>query len=63
MPLTARLQAGAEDGVDDQRALGDLGEVQLPALLVADLDDRDAEPAEDVEIGACVAADVARARR
>ena len=32
-------------------------------LLVADLDDGDAEPAEDVEIGARVAADVADASR
>ena len=51
-PAKRRLQPGAEDRVDDQRALRDLGEVQLPALLVVDLDDGDAEPAEDLEIHA-----------
>ena len=35
---------------------GDLGEVQLPRLLVVDLDDGDAEPAEDLEVHARVAA-------
>ena len=58
-----RAQAGAEDRVDDQRAAGDLGEVQLPRLLVVDLDDGDAEAAEDVEVGARVAADRRRPRR
>ena len=37
---------------------GDLREVQLPALLVVDLDDGDAEPAEDLEIRLRVAAHV-----
>ena len=53
-----RLQTGTEDRIDDQGALRDLRKVQLPCLLVADLDDGDAETAEDVEIGAGIAADV-----
>ena len=42
-------------------ALGDLAEVQLPLLRVGDLDDRQADAAEDLEIDARVAA--ARRRR
>ncbi len=45
IPLDRRLQTRAEDRVNDQRALGDLREVQLPGLLVGDLDDGNAEPA------------------
>ena len=36
---------------------GDLGEVQLPRLLVGDLDDGSAEPAEDFEVEARIALD------
>ena len=45
-----RVEPGAEDGVDDKRALADLGEVQLPGLAVGDLDDGQAEAAEDLEV-------------
>ena len=58
MPGDRRLESGAEDRVDDDRALRDLGEVQLPALLVGDLHDRHAETAEDVEVRARVTAHV-----
>ncbi len=47
---------GAEDRVDDEIALGDLGEVQLPFLRAGDLDDSEADPAEDFEIDPGVAA-------
>ena len=57
-PGQRRVQAGAEDRVDDQRAVADLGEVQLPRLAVGDLDDGDAEPAEDLEVDPRVAAHV-----
>ena len=39
MPWQRRLQAGAEERVDDQSAGRDLGEVQLPGLPVGDFDD------------------------
>ena len=35
-----RLQAGAEQGVDDEVVTDDLGGVQFPVLLAGDLDDR-----------------------
>ena len=57
-PDSGRVQAGAEDRVDDERAVADLGEVQLPRLAVGDLDDGEAEPAEDLEVDAGVAAHV-----
>ena len=53
-----RVQAGPEDRVDDQRAVADLGEVQLPGLAVGDLDDGQAEAAENLEVDAGVAAHV-----
>ena len=57
-PGDRRVEAGAEDRVDDQRAVADLGEVQLPRLAVGDLDDGEAEAAEDLEVDARVAAHV-----
>ena len=53
-----RVEAGAEDRVDDERAVADLGEVQLPRLAVRDFDDGQAEAAENLEIDPRVAADV-----
>ena len=47
---------GAESRVDDQIALGDFGEVQLPLLRVGDLDDGHADAAEHLEVDARVAA-------
>ena len=55
------VKAGADDGIDDQVALGDFAEVQLPLLRVGDLDDGQADAAEDLEVGARVAAHVADA--
>ena len=55
------VEAGADDRVDDQVALGDLAEVQLPLLRVGDLHDGEADAAEDLEVDARVAADVADA--
>jgi hypothetical protein len=52
------VKAGAHDRVDDQVALGDLAEVQLPFLRVRDLHDREADVAEDLEIDPRVAAHV-----
>ncbi len=52
------VEPGAEDGIDDQRAVGDLGEVQFPRLAVGHLDGRQAQPAEDLEVDACIAAHV-----
>ena len=54
-----RGQAGAEHRVDDQIVAGDLGAVQLPRRLVGDFDDGLADAAEDVEIDARVALDLA----
>ena len=45
-PLDRRVQPGPENRVDDQRAVADLGEVQLPGLAVGDLHDGQAEAAE-----------------
>ena len=60
-PGQRTVEPGADDGVDDQVALGDLAEVQLPFLRVGDLDDGQADAAEDLEVGARVAAHVADA--
>ena len=57
-PRHGRVEPGAENGVDDQRAVAHLGEVQLPRLAVGDLDDGQAEATEDLEVGAGVAAHV-----
>ena len=51
-------EPGADDGVDDDVGGGDLRAVQLPRLRVDDLDDRQAEPADDVEVEPGVATDV-----
>ena len=48
-------EPGAEHRVDDDVALGDFGEVQLPLLRVGDLDDRHADAAEHLEVDARVA--------
>ena len=53
-----RVEAGAEDRVHDQRAVADFGKVQLPRLAVGDLDDGQAEAAEDLEVDPRVAADL-----
>ncbi len=58
-PDDGRVEAGAEDGVDDDRAVADFGEVQLPRLAVRDFHDGQAEAPEDVEIDPRVAAHVA----
>ena len=58
MPPSGRLQPGAEDGVDDQRTLEISEKCSSQRLLVGDLDDGHAEAAQDVEVGARVAADV-----
>ena len=58
-PASARLEAGAEDRVDDQivgRVISDA--CSSHALLVGDFDDGQPEPAEDFEIDARVAVDV-----
>ena len=55
------MKTGADDGVDDQVALGDLAEVQLPLLPGRDLDDGEADAAEDLEVEPGVAAHVADA--
>ena len=52
-----RLEAGTEDRVDDQVALGDFGEVEIPGLLVGNLDDRQSEAAENLEVQPRVALD------
>jgi len=52
------LEARSENGVDDQRTLRDFREVQLPRLFVRDLDHRNPEVAEDVQIESCVAPNV-----
>jgi hypothetical protein len=57
--LERRAQARPEERVDDEVALRDLGEVQLPGLLVVDLDDGESEVPEHLEVGARVAADAA----
>ncbi len=49
-------ETGAEDRIDDQLAIRELAEVQLPLLRVGNLDDGDADAAEDLEVGPCVAA-------
>ena len=53
-----RVQAGAEDRVDDERAVADLAEVQLPGLAVGDFDDGQAEAAENLEVRPRVAANL-----
>ena len=57
-PGERRVQAGAENRVDDQRAATDLGEVEFPGLAVGNLDDGQAEPSENLEVDAGVAADL-----
>ncbi len=52
-----RLEARAEDRVDNQLALRDFREVEIPRLLVGNLDDRQAEPAEDLEVEPRIALD------
>jgi hypothetical protein len=49
------VETGADNGVDDEVALGDLAEVQFPFLRRGDLDDRETEAAEDLQIRARVA--------
>ena len=61
MPGQRLFQAGAEDGVHDEIALRDFREVQLPRLLVRDLDHRDAEAPENFDVQAGVAFDVGEA--
>ena len=51
-------EAGSEDGVDDELAIRQVAEVQLPFLRVGDLDDRHADAAEHLEVGPRVAAHV-----
>jgi hypothetical protein len=53
------MKPGADDGVDDEVALRHFAEVQLPLLGVRDLDDGQPDAAEDLEIGAGVAAHLA----
>ena len=55
------MEPGADDRVDDEVALGDLAEVQLPLLRGGDLDDGQADPAEDLEVDPRVAAHVGHA--
>ena len=57
-PETGRVQAGAENRVDDDRAVADLREMQLPGLAVADFDDGHAEASENLEIDSGIAAHV-----
>ena len=52
-----RLEAGAEDRVDDEVALGDFREVEIPGLLVGNLDDGQAQTAEDLEVQPRIALD------
>jgi len=52
------VQAGAENGVDDERATAELREMKLPRLAVVDLGDRDAQASEDVEVRPRVATDL-----
>jgi hypothetical protein len=49
------VKAGAGNRVNDEIAGGDFREVQLPGLRVGDLDDGDADAAEDLEVDARVA--------
>ena len=58
MPVSGDAETGPEDRIDDQRTLRDLGEMQLPTLLVADLHDGQPKPAQDVEIRPCVASHI-----
>ena len=60
-PGERSMKPGADDGIDDQVALGDLAEVQLPFLRVGDLDHGQADAAEDLEVRARVTANVAHA--
>ena len=58
IPPERRLQAGAEDRVDDQVHSRDLRKVQLPALPVDDLHDREAEATENLQVRPRIAADL-----
>src|SRR5215470_3333014 len=53
-----RVQARAEDRIDDERGVADFRDVQLPRLAVGHLDDGQPETPEDVEVHPRVAADV-----
>ncbi len=57
-PLERRLEAGAEDRVDDQVARRDLREVQFPGLTVDDLHDREAQATENLQVRPCIPADL-----
>ena len=57
-PGNSGLEPCAEDRVDDQRALRDLREVQLPALFVRNLYNGHTQPPEDIEVRPRVTADV-----
>ena len=58
-PIERAAEAGPEQRVDDQIVPGNLGEMQLPLSLVVDLDDGDAEAAENLEVDARIALDLA----
>ena len=62
-PVSARLSPVPTIASTMTSAAGDLRAVQLPRLRVGHLDDRQAEPADDVEVEAGVAADVGQRRR
>jgi hypothetical protein len=55
------VEAGPDDRVDDQLTLRDFAEVQLPLLRVGDLDDGHPDAAENLQVGAGVAAHVGNA--
>ena len=57
IPASGRFEARAEDRVDDQVALRDFGEVEIPGLLVGNLDDRETETSEDFEVQPRIAFD------
>jgi hypothetical protein len=55
------VKAGADDGVDDQVAFGDLAEMQLPLLRRRDFDDGETDTAQNLEVDPGVAPHVADA--
>src|SRR5260370_290918 len=60
-PRHRSVEARADDRVDNQVALGDLAEVQLPLLCGRDLHHRQTDAAEDLEVDAGIAPHVADA--
>jgi hypothetical protein len=57
-PAERPAEPGPDDGVDDHVGRRHLRTVQFPRLRVGQFDNRNAEPADDVEVDSGVAADV-----